>query len=60
MRVYEVEMCRTSYVIVTVEAESAEDAKNKALEEVTSGGTNKNASWDIESVDDITGYSYGD
>lgn len=58
MRLYEVEMCRTSYVTVTVEAESQEEAKDKAWEEVTSDGswgTNLHAKWGIESVEDVTG-----
>lgn len=58
MRVYEVEMCRTSYLIVKVEAESVEAAKEKAWEEVVYSGNYgdaKAARWDIESVDDVTG-----
>jgi hypothetical protein len=56
MKIYEVEMCRRSYVIVTVEAESIEDAKDKAWEEVTSDGswgTNNDASWDIEYAEEV-------
>lgn len=58
MRVYEVEMCRTSYLIVKVEAESVEAAKEKAWEEVVYSGNyadSKASRWDIESVDDVTG-----
>jgi hypothetical protein len=56
MKTYEVEMRRTSYVTVTVEAESIEDAKDKAWEEVTSDGswgTNNDASWDIEYAEEV-------
>jgi len=41
---------------VTVEAESIEDAKDKAWEEVTSDGswgTNNDASWDIEYAEEV-------
>jgi hypothetical protein len=56
MKTYEVEMRRTSYVTVTVEAKSIEDAKDKAWEEVTSDGswgTNNDASWDIEYAEEV-------
>ena len=58
MKLYEVEMCRTSYVTVTVEAESQEEAKDKAWEEVTSDGswgTSDDFEWDVESVKQATG-----
>ncbi len=58
MKIYEVEMCRRSYVIVTVEAESQEEAKDKAWEEVTSDGswgTSDDFEWDVESVKQATG-----
>ena len=35
MRVYEVELKRTSYLIVTVEAESQDEAQTKAFAEAT-------------------------
>jgi hypothetical protein len=58
MKIYEVEMCRRSYVIVTVEAESKKEAEEKAWAELTSdwsGGTSDDLEWDIESVKEATG-----
>ena len=56
MRVYEVEMRRTSYIIVTVEAEDADDAETKAWEEIEKGRSDiYDAQWEVENIDDITG-----
>lgn len=58
MKIYEVEMCCRSYVIVTVEAESKKEAEEKAWEEFTSDwswGTSDDLEWDIESVKEATG-----
>ena len=54
MRVYEVELKRTSYLIVTVEAESQDEAQTKAFAEATRE-YRSDASWEVESVSDITG-----
>ena len=56
MKIYEVEMCRRSYVIVTVEAESKKEAEDKAWKELTSDwsfGTSDDLEWDIESVKEV-------
>lgn len=56
MKTFEVELKRTSYVVITVEASSEEDAEIKAWKEL---GTNyehsdlEDASWDVESIEEI-------
>lgn len=50
MRNYEVELKRTSYIIVTVEAEDKEDAERQALHEASQAYAGK-ADWEVESVE---------
>lgn len=57
MRVYEVELKRVSYVIVTVEAESSDDAQTKAFAEAARE-YRSDASWEVESIEDITGQGH--
>lgn len=50
MKTYEVEFKKTSWVIVTVEAENEEDAENKGYELLEAEGVLKDACWDIDGV----------
>ena len=54
MKTYEVELRRTSYITVTVEAETAEVAETKAWQEIENGRTDVyDAQWDVESIEEI-------
>lgn len=56
MKTFEVELRRTSYVVITVEATSEEDAENKAWKELDTNyehGDLEDASWDVESIEEI-------
>ena len=56
MKIFEVELKRTSFVMVRVEAENAEQAEKLAWEELASDGSYGEgyASWDIESIGETT------
>lgn len=52
---YEVELRRTSYVTVTVEANSKEEAEEKVWKELEAGSIDEqheSATWDIESLEE--------
>jgi hypothetical protein len=56
MKTFEVELRRTSYVVITVEATSEEDAETKAWKELDNNyehGDSEAASWDVESIEEI-------
>ena len=54
MKTFEVELRRTSYVTVTVEAENEDDAETKAWARIEADNVNINDSqWDVESVEEI-------
>jgi hypothetical protein len=54
MKTYEVELQRTSYVIVTVEAENEDEAEGVAWKRIEANGVNINDSnWSVESVEEI-------
>ena len=54
MKTYEVELRRTSYIIVTVEAENEDEAEAKAWAEIEDGRADINdAVWDVESIEEI-------
>jgi len=56
MKTFEVELRRTSYVVITVEATSEEDAETKAWKELNNNyehGYCEDASWDFESIEEI-------
>jgi len=53
MKTFEVELCRTSYVTVTVEADNEDDAETKAWAEIESHDGNIDSSWNVESVEEI-------
>jgi hypothetical protein len=56
MKTYGVELKRTSYIFVTVEAENEDDAEKQAWKRIEAdGGINiYDSSWDIESIEEIT------
>lgn len=54
MKTYEVELCRTSYIVLTVEAENDEEAESKAWTEIKRGDySHEDASWEVESVERV-------
>jgi hypothetical protein len=56
MKTYGVELRRTSYITVTVEAENKDDAEEKAWAEIENGRTDiYDAQWDIESIEEMEG-----
>jgi len=53
MKTYEVELRRTSYIIVTVEANDKDEAEAEAWKRVEADCVNINdAQWDIESIEE--------
>jgi hypothetical protein len=54
MKTYNVELQRTSYITVTVEAENKDDAIALAWQELERDHVNiEDASWDIESIEEV-------
>ena len=54
MKTYEVELCRISYVTITVEADNEDDAETKAWAQIEADNVNINDShWDVESIEEI-------
>jgi len=56
MKKFEVELRRTSYIVITVEAESRDEAEDRAWEELDNNydhGDFEAASWDVESIEEI-------
>jgi hypothetical protein len=53
MKTYQIELKRTSYVNITVEAESVEEAEELAWDELQSDGSYglTYADWEIESIE---------
>ena len=57
MKTYEVELKRTSYVVVTVEAEGEDAAQDLAWQHVAEDaryGNPNDAQWEIESIEEVT------
>ena len=52
MKTFEVELRRTSYITVTVEAENEDHAADVAWEEVKDRPDSDDASWDVESIEE--------
>jgi hypothetical protein len=50
MQTWEIEVRRTSYVTVWVEADTQDEATDKAWDEINSGYYTEDASWDIHSI----------
>jgi hypothetical protein len=56
MRKYEVELRRTSYITLTVEARDQNEAEEKAWVEIEHDRADINdAAWDVESVTEVEG-----
>ena len=56
MKTFEVELRRTSYITMTVEAESRDEAEAKAWRELEHGRADINdATWDVESIEEVKG-----
>ena len=54
MKTYEVELRRTSYIRLTVEAGNEDDAETKAWAQIEADNVNINDShWDVESIEEI-------
>lgn len=54
MKTYEVELRRTSYIVITVQAETQDGAEELAWKEVDNhDDAGRYASWDIESIEEI-------
>jgi hypothetical protein len=51
MKTYEIEIKRTSYITLWVDAESKEQAEEKAWEDLNSNQYTEDASWEIYSID---------
>lgn len=56
MKTYQIEMQRVSYEIVTVEAETEEEAERLAWIEIERGNTwgGGDAAWEISDVEEVT------
>lgn len=52
MKTYEVELRRTSYIVVTVEADSLEEAESLAYKDIDARGDSAYASWEVESIEE--------
>jgi hypothetical protein len=52
-KTYEVELRRTSFIVVTVEAENEDDAEALAWEKLKAQEFMGDSSWDIESIEVI-------
>lgn len=51
MKTYHVELKRTSYVNLTIEAESEDEAKNLAWKEIDKNYYRDDGSWELESIE---------
>lgn len=51
MKTYEIEIRRTSYITIWVDAESKDQAEAKAWEDLNSNQYTEDASWEIHSID---------
>ena len=52
MRTFEVELRRTSYIVLTIEAETVEEAEALAFHEIADRGDAGYADWEVESIED--------
>lgn len=54
-KTYEIELRRTSYINLSIEAENDDDAKTLAWKELESGDyRHEDAAWDIEFIEEVT------
>lgn len=51
MKTYHVELKRTSYVNLTIEAESEDEAENLAWKEIDQNYYREDGSWEMESIE---------
>lgn len=54
MKIFEVELRRTSFIVLTVQAETAEEAEALAFDIAVGQEGKAYASWDVESIEDVT------
>ena len=52
MKTFEVELRRISFITITVEAETVEEAEALAFHEVGSRGDSGFANWEVESIEE--------
>ena len=56
MKTYEVELKRTSYITLTVEARDQNEAEEKAWQEIEHNRADINdANWEVESIEEVEG-----
>lgn len=55
MKTFEVELRRTSYIVLTIDAENEDDAEAKAWEKIKYDPVNDDdeASWEVESIERV-------
>jgi len=53
MKTYEVELQRTSYITITVEAENEDDAEALAWKKIEQDHYKDDASWYVESIEEV-------
>ena len=57
MKTYEVELKRTSYITLFIEAESKDEAEDKAWQEVEHDRADINdANWEVSTITEMEGY----
>mgnify|MGYP003644784654 FL=1 len=52
MRTYQIELKRTSYVNIMVDADSMDEAEAEAWREVENGADSKHADWELEFIEE--------
>ena len=53
MKTFEIEVRRTSFINVTVDAETVEEAEALAFQEVESRGDSAYANYEVESIEEV-------
>ena len=53
MKTYEVELRYWSYSVITVQAETPEQAEERAWEQLESEGESTHGNWEIESIEEM-------
>jgi len=54
MKTFEVELRRTSFITVTVQAENEDDAEALAYKQIESEGGDTYADWETESIEEVS------
>jgi hypothetical protein len=52
-KTYEVEICRTSYITLIIEADNKDEAEEKAWKEIEVRGDTGDAHWDCERIEEV-------